>query len=334
MEEYYYQLIELYYKKTISTEELLKLRLWVESSESNQSKFREVLRVLEASEIYLQQPIAPSKSWAIVANHIQQPVTPSAIEPQRRKLGKWQWYAIAALIVVVSTISLLFFEAKQPKPSQQQLVKVISNAYGEQRSITMPDGSVIYLNAGSRISYNEGFTAQKRMVKLEGEAFFDVVHETNRPFIVQTGKVSTTVLGTSFNIKAFKARPVEVTVETGKVGVVFKKANHKDEVNFLLPNEQLLIDPDKGEVVKRTVNAADVSAWKHYRLVFYNTSLQEITATIERAYNVKIDFKEAKTANLKLTAKFDKCGIKEIMDVLSKLSGSTYQIKENKITIY
>ena len=184
MEEYYYQLIELYYKKTISTEELLKLRLWVESSESNQSKFREVLRVLEASEIYLQQPIAPSKSWAIVANHIQQPFTPSAIEPQRRKLGKWQWYAIAALIVVVSTISLLFFEAKQPKPSQQQLVKVISNAYGEQRSITMPDGSVIYLNAGSRISYNEGFTAQKRMVKLEGEAFFDVVHETNRPFIV------------------------------------------------------------------------------------------------------------------------------------------------------
>lgn len=334
MEEYYYQLIEHYYRKSISTEELLKLRAWVESSEANQRKFREVLRILEATEIYLQQPVAPAKSWAMVANHIQQSNPSTDSEPKSRKLVKWQWYAVAALVLVVSTIGLLFFKGSQIKPSQQNLVKVISNAYGEQRSVTMPDGSVIYLNAGSRISYSARFGPHKRLVKLEGEAFFDVVHEKNRPFIVQTGKVSTTVLGTSFNIKAFRAKPVEVTVETGKVGVVLKKANQKDEVNFLLPNEQLLIDPENGEIIRRTVNAVDVSGWKHYRLVFYNTSLKDISATIERTYNVKVSFKQAKTGNLKLTAKFDKCGIKQVMDVLSRLSGTTYQIKENKITIY
>ncbi|MEE1944374.1 FecR domain-containing protein [Pedobacter sp. KR3-3] len=334
MEEHYYQLIEHYFNKSINAEELHQLKSWVESNEANQHKFREVLRIFEATEMYLQQPTGQAKSWALVANHISQNSANEEPKPKIKKLGSWHRYAMAAVLVMVCGLGLLLFKSDGAKTKPQAIVKVISNPNGEQRSITMPDGSVVYLNAGSRISYNAHFSADKREVKLEGEAFFDVVHETKRPFIVKTGKVSTTVLGTSFNIKAFPAKAVEVTVETGKVGVVLQRANKKDTLNFLLPNEQLLIDTTTEKIVKQSINATAVSGWKQYKLAFYNTSMQDIAASIERTYDVKISFKQPQTAQLKLTAKFDKCGIKQVMDVLSRLSGSTYQINGNKITIY
>ncbi|WP_199140818.1 FecR family protein [Pedobacter sp. ASV12] len=334
MEEYYYQLIAHYFNKSINSEELQQLKYWVERNESNQRKFREVLRILEAAERYGQQPTSQAKSWALVANHVSQSLANEEPKPKIKKLGGWHRYAMAAMVVMVCGIGLLLFKSDRAKTGQQTIVKVISNPNGEQRSITMPDGSIVYLNAGSRMSYNAHFSTDKREVKLEGEAFFDVVHEARRPFVVRTGKVSTTVLGTSFNIKAFPAKAVEVTVETGKVGVVLQRANKKDIINFLLPNEQLLIDATTEKIVKQSINATDVSGWKQYKLVFYNMSMQDIAASIERAYDVKISFKQPRTAQLKLTAKFDKCGIKQVMEVLSKLAGTHYDIKQNNITIY
>lgn len=334
MEEYHYQLIENYFKKSINAQELQELKLWVEYNETNQRKFREVLRILEATAMPFPEPASQARSWTLVANHISKNPASEAAPSSIKKTGRWHRYAMAAMLIVVSGIGLLLVKSGKPKSKQIAMVKVISNPNGEQRSITMPDGSVIYLNAGSRISYNAHFNTNKREVKLEGEAFFEVVHETKRPFIVKTGKVSTTVLGTSFNIKAFPAKPVEVTVETGKVGVVLQRAHQQNTLDLLLPNEQLLIDALTERIVRKKVKATDVSGWRDYKLVFYNMPLQDIAASIARTYDVRISFSKPQLAQLKLTAKFDKCGIKQVMEVLSKLAGARYDIKQDNITIY
>lgn len=333
MDERYYRLIEDYSKKTINSEDLTDLLMWVGSSQQNQQIFRETLQAFEAADYYLNKPVNQAKSWSAVQQHIENTTAPQS--PIVRKINYRKYFTIAAAMVVVMLLPLLYFNTFNSKKTEVVSYNEIYNPRGQKRLITMPDGSNIYLNGDSKIRYALNFNTGKRIVYLEGEAFFDVQHRSKQPFIVYTGKVSTTVLGTSFNINAYPSqKDITVTVQTGKVGVVFKNKGKNGPVQFLLPNEQLTIDKNNGQLTKTHVNATDFNSWREYKLFFYDKPLNEIAEIISREYDLDILIKTEALKEIKLTAKFDKCSVQQIMDVVAKLSGSKYTIYENKVIIY
>ena len=332
MDQRYYKLIEDYSKKTIGSEDLTDLLIWVGNSQQNQQIFRETLQAFEAADYSLSKPVNQQKSWSTIQQHIENSAEQS---PIIKRINYRKYFTIAAVITVIALLPILYFNNFHPKKPEVIAYHEIYNPRGQKRLVTTPDGSNIYLNGDSKIRYALNFNTGKRIVYLEGEAFFDVQHRTKQPFIVHTGKVSTTVLGTSFNINAYPSlKDIAITVQTGKVGVLFKNKGKTAPVQFLLPNEQLTINKNNGHSTKKQVNAIDFDSWREYKIFFYNKPLSEIAEVIAREYDLDIEIKTDALKAVKLTAKFDKCSAKQIMDVIAKLSDSKYKIYENKVIIY
>ncbi|WP_443939376.1 FecR family protein [Pedobacter sp. MW01-1-1] len=333
MDQHYYKLIEDYSKKTISSEDLTSLLHWVDSSAENQQIFRETLQAFELADQFLNVPLNQAKSWAAIQQQIESSSIPKKVG--LRKLTYSQYLYMAAAVLFFAVLPVLYIFKQQTKQSSTVAYHEIYNPKGQKRLVTMPDGSVVYLNGDSKIRYNINFNKGKRIVYLEGEAFFDVQHRPKQPFIVYTGAVSTTVLGTSFNINAYSSsKNIAVTVQTGKVGVLVKQKGKGNTVQFLLPNEQLTIDKRNGESVKEHVNALDYHSWREYKLFFYNQNLEQIAEVLEREYDMEILVNNSALNDVKLTAKFDKCAVNQVMEILAKLSHSKYKIYQKKVIIY
>jgi len=333
MDERYYRLIENYSKKTIGSEDLTDLLMWVGSSQRNQQIFRETLQAFEAADYSLNKPANQQKSWLAIQQHIQNSVDQSLII---KKINYRKYFTIAAAIVIIALLPVLYFNTLHPKKTEVVAYNEIYNPRGQKRLVTMPDGSNIYLNGDTKIRYALNFnTSAQRIVYLDGEAFFDVQHRNKQPFVVYTGKVSTTVLGTSFNVNAYPSlKNITITVQTGKVGVLFKNQENTSPVQFLLPDEQLTINKNNGKFAKKQVHAIDFDSWREYKIFFYDKPLSEIAEVIAREYDLDIEIKNEALKKVKLTAKFDKCSAKQIMDVIARLSDSKYKIYENKVIIY
>ena len=209
---------------------------------------------------------------------------------ERKRLpGVWQ--IAAGLLLLVSVGTYWFWQGRPGEgiAVYEQNVATITkqSGPGEQMRVTLPDESVIWLNAESSIRFPEKFRGDRREVTLSGEAFFQVTRNPKRPFIVHTHKITTTVLGTSFNIKAFDHMHTTVTVATGKVRVQQQNNSEKHEI-YLLPNEQAVWDDQSRNFSKNTVDALNYYAWKDGTICFNNESLPESIQMLERWYNVTI----------------------------------------------
>ncbi|KIO76146.1 hypothetical protein TH53_16680 [Pedobacter lusitanus] len=327
MEELYYQLITEYYHQTITERDLTILQEWVASNPAHETEFREVILILDAAKLYYKDPKNQENNWAKIAAHIRQNK-----QPVKRRFP-FARLAMAASLILILGIGINHYKNHKVNP-QNQLAEII-NPYGQQSSFILPDSSIVYLNAGSRLQYPKHFTPAKRLVHLEGEAFFEVKHKTKQPFVIQTGKVSTTVLGTSFNIKAFpKENHIAVTVKTGKVGVVFKEKNRAAVTNFLLPDQQLQIDTKTGKTNKNEISADAICDWRNYRMAFYNATLKEITSTLERTYKLDIEIEDPKLAATKITTAFNQTPLDQMLKTLATLTGSRYTKSDNTIIFH
>lgn len=196
-------------------------------------------------------------------------------------------------------------------------------------SYTLPDGSVVSVNAGSKLYFPKKFEGNTREVIIEGEAFFDVKPNVQKPFLIKAGDAHIKVLGTSFNVDAYPgADKVEVVVKTGKVKILYQK----DKMGKA---EELLLDPgDKGtllysekSLVKTSNNDENFLSWKTRVLVFRQTSLNEVIKKIEKVYGVKIGIADKELNKLFLTAEYRNYSIEDVMNLVS----STLDVKVEKI---
>jgi ferric-dicitrate binding protein FerR (iron transport regulator) len=161
----------------------------------------------------------------------------------------WKSITAAAVVLFIIGLAVLYNKdiANLVKPVQQVL---ISSDAGQHRQISLPDGTKVWLSPATQISYPDHFSNAKREVKLTGEAFFEVVHDTKHPFIINSGKLKTVVLGTSFNVRAYpKAKSAEVTVVSGKVGVMLNTtSSHKQQI--IVANQRTVFYPATGALLK------------------------------------------------------------------------------------
>ncbi|WP_346862004.1 FecR domain-containing protein [uncultured Draconibacterium sp.] len=217
---------------------------------------------------------AEDKAWAELKKQLV---------PQRF----WQEFLKYAAIVVVSLLVggsafWTYTTFNEPVP----VFASITAPNGQISNVTLFDGTNIWLNAGSTLKYTQNFNTATREVFLEGEAYFDVTKDKERPFVVNAGKSQIKVLGTVFNVKAYQNEPkVETVLVEGKIE--FSAGGKSILVD---PGEHILYTENSNRIVKKEVNTADYTAWKGGKIYFNNESLLELTLQLERWYEVKFQF--------------------------------------------
>lgn len=202
---------------------------------------------------------------------------------------------------------------------------------GEYR-LVLGDGTKVWLNSASSLNYPVQFAEKERCVELDGEAYFEVTPDPERPFIVKSGDVQTRVLGTAFNFSAYRGENAStITLLTGKVAV--SAPGHAERV--LLPGQQLKYDAENRKTVIKEVDAEDFVVWKDGLFLFNDCGLEEIIPRLSRWYGVTFHYDREKFGDLKFyikTRRYEDIGT--ILNLLKLTENVTYSIEGNEVTLY
>ncbi|NOY97030.1 MAG: DUF4974 domain-containing protein [Chlorobi bacterium] len=214
--------------------------------------------------------------------------------------SKVRYTKTGSIIVNKDTINTLA-EYRQPNKLIQLIVP-----YGKKSRLSLPDGSIVYLNAGSRFIYPSCFEGGKREVRLLGEAFFDVAKDKQSPFIVRTQRLSVKVLGTQFNISAYPLdKSVETVLAEGSVKIIQNNKKFFNKDIFLTPGQMASYDNETGKFTVEMVDIENHILWKDGILKFENLELNRIVKKLERYYNINIGFNDPLTGMVIITGKLD-----------------------------
>ena len=201
---------------------------------------------------------------------------------------------------------------------------------GGENTVILADGTTVHLNAGSKLTYPVRFVGKRRLVALEGEAYFDVAEDENHPFVVRTHLGDVIVLGTAFNVNAYiNASVCYTTLVRGKVQ--FSAPNV--EAITLLPGEQAVVSANGSE--KRTVDLEEYVGWVEGLYVFNNRSLGEIMETFERGYDIQVYYETEDLRNITYSGSLKRYGtINSFLEALELTGDLTYKISGRNILIY
>jgi ferric-dicitrate binding protein FerR (iron transport regulator) len=212
--------------------------------------------------------------------------------------------------------------------------EVVTSEKGKRSMLTLEDGTQVWLNADSHLAYSTDFTSgTTREVFLEGEAFFEVTENKDKPFIVNTGSLSVKVLGTAFNVKSFeKDATVETTLVHGKVQI---ETSVNDNNVFLFPNQQAVFVKQSGQViVQNQIEAMEYVGWKSGKLYFKNETFGAIVRELERWYDVKIHLEGKQLLECSFSAKIDNKPLEEVLELFKATGPSlNYRIEGNEVFI-
>jgi hypothetical protein len=190
------------------------------------------------------------------------------------------------------------------KPETELAMNQLIIPYGKTSELLLPDGTKVFLNAGSRLVYPERFSKRTREVFLSGEAFFDVKHDKEHPFIVQIEDFRVKVLGTRFNVSAYPADNIfETVLADGKVSMERNNSGLFDKAIELLPNQLASFDRKTSETIVRQVDTDNYILWTEGLLKFESTDLSRITKRLERYYNIRFQYKEPLLGGLRISGK-------------------------------
>ncbi|RYY30981.1 MAG: DUF4974 domain-containing protein [Chitinophagaceae bacterium] len=203
-------------------------------------------------------------------------------------------------------------------------------ARSEKRFLLLPDGTQVWLNAASILEFPEKFSGGERKVSLTGEAFFDVKHADSVPFIITTGKVSTLVVGTAFNIKAYPDQEkITVSVKRGKVNVRYSD----NKVAVLERGQQVSIETTTTRAKQKAIKDEETAAWQKGYLLFDDETVGDILAYLEKVYDVSVQFQDSEQKNLHISTSFKREeGIEKALLVICRLTDTEMKI-ENGIYI-
>jgi len=251
--------------------------------------------------------------------------------PKSRKL--WRIISgVAASIVMVAAISLYLNKTNAPQNNIGITKTVVSSPATRNNVVQLPDGSMVILGEGSKLSYSSSFEGQKkREVHLTGRAFFDIKHHPEAPFVVYAGKVTTTVLGTAFDVIAEPGKDeVLVRVVRGKVNV----ASAEGSLANLLPNKQISYDQQTRKAVLSDVNAKQEMLWTTRDMVLTDISFASICELMESRYGVNIKILDEGLKAKKFTISLDKHeSLEHFLADICEFNNATYEIENDRVVI-
>lgn len=295
------ELLERFLKNEVTAAERRQVELWLE----------------EQPEEWLENFM--EESWeqpAVILPEEEKAAIMASIVGRVR--SPWRGFTrIAALVAgLLVTAGGAWYLMQGPGKVNQVAIKV---PFHTTKKLTLPDNTVITLNAGSILTYPERFTGNTREITLEGEGFFEVATDAQKPFIIHSGALNTTVLGTSFNITAYKHSPqLSVTVLTGKVAVMDTLSQQSVTV---LPKQRVTFNPGKATLITSIVDKPENAiAWSLGKLIFEETPLAEVAEKLSYKYNVQIVLVGKNLSNCRFNGEFDTEPLEEILKIITTLT--------------
>ena len=201
---------------------------------------------------------------------------------------------------------------------------------GGENTVILADGTTVHLNAGSKLTYPVRFAGKRRVVALEGEAYFEVAKDANKPFTVQFMSSSVTVLGTSFNIRAYpEEKQSQTTLAEGSVRIYSPGSSM-----LLKPGEQAEVKALSGEMVKQEVEVKNFTSWKDGRFVFEQQPLEDIMRTLERWYDIRVIFRDEGAKRISLSGNLKRYGdFSQVMNMLQMTGDVRFELHGNDVYI-
>lgn len=249
-----------------------------------------------------------------------------------------QLLRVAAVLLIGSLIGVVVYTSQDISPKSEvtkPVLREISMDKGQRGNITLSDGTKVILNAESKIVLPDVFKSDKREITLHGEAFLDVAHDPDRPFVVRIDDAVVEVLGTSFGVRSYPDdESVQVVVSDGKVSLGSSK-EAKTSNAVLAAGEMGQLYMSDHRIVKKVVEDMDLFlGWKEGWLKFKDTSMEKVARDLERKYDVDIEFADDKLKDLKLTAELKSRSFERNLEVISISLGIEYSVDQEVATFY
>lgn len=304
-----------------------------------------------------------------MSNHFSEPVLQYESEaseepviekkPRRVIYRVIGWVSAVAAACVLGWYAYCYFPFASEDVNTAQAQNTVSTKKGSKSKIQLPDGTQVWLNADSKITYNENFQDKLREVQLSGEAFFDVVRDESRPFIIHTNVIDVKVLGTAFNVRSYAdEKNTETSLIRGSVEITLR--NNPDKKIILKPNDKLIVDnteakaetasadiaPDKHRSnrsslltlrkvsFKENESGALETLWVKNKLAFDKEPMEDIALKIERWYDVKVIMPDDRIRKTEYSGIFENENLEQLMEALQLTGNFHYRINKKEVTIW
>ena len=289
-----------------SAAEQEELRRWLEKDPSHKAQYQEQEQIW----VLTTRPPAPKVDTRAAWQKVKAGIT----KEEKKQPGKLV-HMLPMVLRVAASVAFLFGLIWLSKTLFFPYfgMEVIESG-SSSLSVMLPDSSQVWLNRESKLVYDQDFDGEERMVQLEGEAFFEVKKDPQRPFIIRTKATITRVLGTSFNLRAYpEEAAVELVVATGKVA--FASRTTQSEA-LVTPGYAARLDRETATIEKYSSQNANAWAWKSGRLEFEGASLKEVLQDLERYYGVELQLQNPAMANCRFTGRFEDASLEGVLQVL------------------
>lgn len=361
------QLIINFLNGKLSLEEANELSELLDSSPEKRELFKIYQKIWIGSSVtYPDDKFSPHKAWKKIVHAINRPTYSQVYQSQRIIRRMYIRFArIAALFLVVFLVGAIasYFIFSNYNGVFGEGHCEISVPHGSRSRIVLPDSSVVWLNAGSKLNYNADFDRGNRVVTLSGEAYFDVQYHELSVFLIHTQNADIRVLGTQLNVKSYPNEDIfETTVISGRVEVSVIDENRLSQPILLVPNQRMIYSRDEGNVklqplpekndddivveevqikvspkpsiiLSQISNPEEFTSWVDGKLVLKSEPLVSLARKLERFYNVNISFEDDSIKDLRYTGTLEEVTIEEVLRAISSASSINYKIDKNQVTL-
>lgn len=348
-----WKILQKYIEGACSERELRKLGEWLQKDPANEDFFETFIEhwdeeehhnfeadAQEAWKLFKKRNNLPShlpQSTRITSDAERDPIYIGDSQ-NIRKRGSRYWYSIAAAAVILLTS--LFFTAQywmntgnQTDNADEIATQEITTSKGQRTNLRLSDGSLVTLNAESRLEIPENFGNPSRTIYLEGEGFFEVEHDEDHPFVVMTPQGYVKDLGTQFNVKAYDSSEVEVALKEGLASLGnIKEGKLQKELVELSPGKLGILKKVGGLTVSDITDMEQFTGWAEGKLVFRETPFSEVIKRLERWFDIECVIKDSQLADRTLTATYNDMPLDEVLEVLSISIRASYDRHKRTVT--
>jgi len=324
--------IQSFLNGSLDAESHAVLRQWIKEKPENREYFQNTVAIWKATGVMSN---ADGFDVASAIGKFKEEIQPAnRIDFYRRALK----FSAAAIILLLCGVSSLFFLWQSERSASEMVEEykeyVVEVPDGAKSKITFPDGSVVWLNAGSKVTYDSNFARESRNVGLTGEGYFEVSKNKELPFVVNTGKLTVKVLGTKFNLKSYEEdSEVKVTLKEGAVKVGDFLTDAAPVV--LKPNQRFTFKKMTQTIQVDSVDASHIENWRNGAMTFDKVPLEEIAKELRRLYNIPIRIESDKLKHIVYYSDFqENVSIEKVLEILSSGNKFRYEVKPEFVRIF
>jgi ferric-dicitrate binding protein FerR (iron transport regulator) len=330
-----------YLQGVVSEEEMKELVAWInESGENKESLFRvKQIYDLHRGGLYPRSDEIEA-SWERLLAKMKQMETTPAGQPVAGNHGRKRYlsllkYASVAVVFICMTLVMEKLMWKKDSPAREAQLIELDVASGPRMShLTLPDGSKVVLNASTKFRFPDQFDAHAREVFLDGEAFFEVVHQAEKPFIVHTSHQKISVLGTTFNVMDYSADDYAITTLVSGSVEVQPSGAAPTASSRLKPDQQAFLNKTTSELIVENIKIDTARMWVNKIYHFRDEPLHRIARRLEKIYGVEIDITDNVLKEEKYTGVFRlELPVEEVLKIINYQNQFTCKVEEGRIVI-